>query len=180
MTPHPPQCAHWGTFPSRGRLWAAGGGGPYGENRRQPLRLLSRVRSTADTSPCTGEVFSGRAMLVPTAGNSLSHGGRPPRQLPQGGSNDDTSSVIRLAGDGGCHLLLKEKALGGEVLCGRAMLVPTAWGTPSVTAAGRRDSSPGGGAKMTPHPSSDLRETADATFSSRRRLWAGAAGRTGK
>ncbi len=32
--PHPPQCAHWGTFPSRGRLWTgdvrAANDRPYG------------------------------------------------------------------------------------------------------------------------------------------------------
>ena len=48
---------------------------------------------------------------------------RPADALDQATANcDTTSSVIRLAGDGGCHLLLKEKALDAAEASGDASL----------------------------------------------------------
>ena len=63
--PHPPQCAHWGTFPSRGRLCGclrSGGGG------------LGSGRPTHIWRDCA---VGGRPMAAPTVG-CLRGGGRTP------------------------------------------------------------------------------------------------------
>ena len=51
----PPQCAAEQCSALRDTPLGKGAWEDH-RNEKQPLRLLSRVRSTADTSPCTGEL----------------------------------------------------------------------------------------------------------------------------
>ena len=103
-----------GTFPSRGRQTGRRGLRPLrrGRGRTPPSPTRASV-----TPPLAGEVNGGRFVNRPYEGRG---GPLPARSLRDTlcatslrERGYDTSSVIRLAGDGGCHLLLKEKALGG-------------------------------------------------------------------
>ena len=44
--PHPPQCAHWGTFPPRGRLW--GWEGPFPSEKPPPPARPAGGRAVTD------------------------------------------------------------------------------------------------------------------------------------
>ena len=80
--PHPPQCAHWGTFPPRGRLW--GWEGPFPSEKPPP-----------PARPAGGRAVTGVGYRA--AGQSKKEGG-PPQGPPnqkrwvQGGRN--SSSLV--------------------------------------------------------------------------------------
>ena len=99
--PHPPQCAHWGTFPPRGRLWAvlplpvckttppsppSRGAGRYGrkiqgrrpgrKKERTPCRVLKN-----QSRESRGEKLSPLALFPPV---SREKRGPPPGRRPTG------------------------------------------------------------------------------------------------
>ena len=89
------------------------------------------LQGEADALPCTNSPClslesmsdsAGRAKALPYGEGRMRGGHSRSRctpsvsfadSAPGEGAKSDTSSVIRLAGDGGCHLLLKEKARAG-------------------------------------------------------------------
>ena len=65
--PHPPQCAHWGTFPPRGRLWGVG--------RTLPVR-----ETTLPARPAGGRAVTGVGQMGRRPGKKE---GGPPQGPPK-------------------------------------------------------------------------------------------------
>ena len=82
-TPHPPQCAHWGTFPPQGEGWASGGWYPplrkAGEpscRGRRPER--SRTARRGRRAPRAGDSGGGGILSTPTGRGSYPPAGQAP------------------------------------------------------------------------------------------------------